>query len=127
MPVVFNLNLLCRYDAAIDKWQLLPRPNPPVSWRLVPGTDAEVAYGNRVIYEVQKEPALMWLHWLEQKEVNAVKRLTVYREATVVSGPVQCNDVSLGPPPPGKVALYVPFADRAEARFVPEPKKACSQ
>ena len=127
MPVVFTLNLLCRYDAAMDKWQLLPRPNPPVSSRLVPGTDADVAYGNRVIYEVQKEPALMWLHWLEQKEVNAVERLTVYREATVVSGPVQCNDVSLGPPPPGKVALCVPFADRAEARFVPEPKKACSQ
>jgi hypothetical protein len=32
-------------------------------------------------------------------------------------------DVMLGPPPPGRVAMCVPFADRAEARFVPDPSR----
>jgi hypothetical protein len=57
MPVVFTLNLLCRYDTAMDKWQLLPRPNR----RFRGGSCRELMpkwrNGNRVIYEVQKEPA----------------------------------------------------------------------
>jgi hypothetical protein len=127
MPVVLHVNLICRYDAALDKWQLLPRPVERPSWRFVPGTDAEVALGNRVAYELPKETALFWVHWSEQKEVNAAARLTVYRDSLAFSGPVQCNDIQLGEPPPGKVSVCVPFADRAEARFVPEPVKACTQ
>ena len=127
MPVVFHVNLICRYDADADKWQLLPRPDARMSWRLVPGTGAEAALGNRVAFELPKETALYWVHWSEQKEVNAAARLSVNRDTTVISGPVLCNDIALGPAPAGKVAACVPFADRAEARFVPEPVKACTQ
>jgi len=38
---------------------------------------------------------------------------------------VLCNDVHLGPAPEGEVAVCVPFADYAQARFVPAPEAAC--
>jgi hypothetical protein len=44
----------------------------------------------------------------------------------VASGPVLCNDIDLGPAPPGQIAACVPYANRAEARFVAEPAKACA-
>ena len=127
MPIVFHVNLICRYDAASDQWQLLPRPGDRRSWRLAPASDAEMALGNRVAYELPKETALYWLHWSEWNEVNAVERLTVYRNSLVFSGPVQCNDVRMGEPPPGKIAACVPFDNRAEARFVPAPAQPCTQ
>jgi hypothetical protein len=43
----------------------------------------------------------------------------------VVSRPVLCNDIAMEPPPAGHVAMCVPFATRAEARFVPDPALAC--
>ena len=127
MPVVFNLTTICRYDPATDQWQRMPPPDRRVSWRLVPLSNADAALGNRVVYELPSETALFWLHWMEQNEVNVSSRLTAYRDKLVLSGPVQCNDIDLGAPPPGKIAACVPFANRAEARFVPEPAKPCSQ
>jgi hypothetical protein len=127
MPIVLHVNLICRYDAVLDKWQLLPRPDERKSWRLLPGTDAEVAMGNRVAFELPKDTALFWVHWSEHKEVNAAARSSVNRESLLLAGPVQCNDIALGEPPPGKIAACVPFSDHAEARFVPEPVKACTR
>lgn len=127
MPVVVHVDLICRYDAAADKWQLLPRPDQRLSWRLEPLSDADAALGNRVAFEVPKETGLYWLHWSERNDVNPVERLAVNRHSLVVSGPILCNDIMIGEPPPGKVATCVPFDNRAEARFVPEPYKACTQ
>jgi hypothetical protein len=38
-----------------------------------------------------------------------------------------CNDVDLWQPPSGQVAACVPYADRAEARFVLTPAEACAR
>ena len=43
----------------------------------------------------------MWLHWLEQKESGRAS--AVYRHGGV--GGMQCSDVSLGPPPPGRLPM----------------------
>jgi hypothetical protein len=56
-----------------------------------------------------------------ERDSRAVRR----RNATIVSGPVVCNDIFMGTPPEGTVAACVPFARSAEARFVPVPEKAC--
>ncbi len=48
------------------------------------------------------------------------------RDAQLVSGPVLCNDIDLGPAPSGQIATCVPFKDKAEARFVPVPSLACT-
>ncbi len=127
MPVVVHVDLVCRYDPAAEKWQLLPRPDARLSWRLEPLSDADAAFGNRVAFELPTETGLYWLHWSERNDVNPVERLAVNRHSVVASGPILCNDVMIGEPPPGKVATCVPFDNRAEARFVPEPYKACTQ
>ena len=127
MPVVFQLNLVCRYDPATDQWQRIARPDPRSSWRLVPQTAGDGALGNRVVFELPREIGLYWVHWAEQKEVNAAARQTVYRETLALSGPVQCNDISMDAPAPGRIAACVPFPSHAEARFVPKPEKPCTQ
>jgi hypothetical protein len=83
--------------------------------------------GNRVAFELPKETALYWVHWSEFKEVDARRRTSVNRESLVLTGPVQCNDIELGEAPAGKIAACVPFTAHAEARFVPQPVKACTQ
>ena len=126
-PVVFRVNVMCRYDAAADAWQRLPVPDGQQHWRLVPQSPEAAARGNRVAFEAPIQIALFWLRWSEQSAVNSSSRDIAYRDALVMSGPVQCNDIHPGEAPPGKVAACVPFAERAEARFVPAPEKACGR
>jgi hypothetical protein len=129
IKISLKVQLLCRYNPETDKWQRLTLPDIEQrrSYGLEPLSDADAAFGNRVIYELPRETGLYWLHWSEDKVVELPQRKTVYRHAVVVSGPVLCNEIALGEAPTGKVAACVPFAERAEARFVPEPHKACSQ
>ena len=77
--------------------------------------------------ELPRETALFWLQWGEQNEVNGSSRRIRFRDGLVTSGPVLCNDIDLGPAPPGQIAACVPYADRAEARFVPSPREACAR
>jgi hypothetical protein len=37
-----------------------------------------------------------------------------------------CEDIHLGAAPEGKVATCIPYAKRAEARFVPDPVLTCA-
>lgn len=55
---------------------------------------------------------LFWVIWEEDGHRYS---------AAAYAGPVMCNDVMLGPEPPGRIAICVPFPDRAQARFVPDP------
>lgn len=64
------------------------------------------------LIELTKEVGLFWLKWMENGHQAT---------AFVYSGPILCNDVCLPPAPKGMVAVCVPYADRAEATYVPDP------
>ncbi len=46
----------------------------------------------------------------------------VLESSFVYVGKIMCNDVTIGPAPPGHVAVCVLHEDHAAARFVPDPK-----
>ena len=124
-PVTVHVLNVCRYDAEAGRWQRLAPPRDRISWRLVPQSPAQIRLGDRVAFEIPREVALYWLSWSEQHDANHSSQNVRWNAAMVVSGPVLCNDVDLGTAPEGRVAACVPFANRAEARFVPAPEKAC--
>jgi hypothetical protein len=124
-PVLFQVTRICRYDAVTDLWQPLVPPDPRRSWRLEPLSPAEAAEGDRVAFELPQETALFEVRWVEYHDDLPASRNLAYRDALVTSGPVPCNDIAMGPAPEGRISACVPFADRAEARFVPEPEKPC--
>ena len=127
VPVVFHVAVVCRYDAAAGQWQRLPPADPRRSARLAPLSPEDASKGDRVAFELPQDTAIFWLQWGEQNEDNRSARSIRYRDALVTSGPVLCNDIDLGPALPDQVAACVPYADRAEARFVPSPREACAR
>jgi hypothetical protein len=103
-------------------------------WRYDPGGDRWMIVRGDVVGAVlfepigrQEDPAttrplradpigLYWVSWTQ----DGVPRGTL-----IFRGPVQCNDIELGDPPPGKVAACVPSENSATARFVPDPRLYC--
>jgi hypothetical protein len=70
-----------------------------------------------LVMVLPQEAGLFWIGW---KEGN------VSHGAFAFSGPVLCNDVSIGPRFKGdKVATCIPFKDHAIAAYVPDPKIHC--
>ncbi len=59
---------------------------------------------------------LFYARWKEDEHL--VGRL-------VFAGPILCNDVRLAPAPLEMIPACVPFANRAEARYVPDPELYC--
>ena len=70
------------------------------------------------VLALTREIALHWAEW--QEDGRVVKSL-------LFSGPVRCQDLELPPPPKGKIAACIPFPNRAEARFVPDPEIHCRE
>ncbi|MCC6197664.1 MAG: hypothetical protein IT518_24715 [Burkholderiales bacterium] len=120
--VIVSVQRVCRYDPKENQWRALSAPEPGKRWRLAPKSTA----GERVMYELPRETALFWVQWSERDDDRLGARVR-YRDTRLVSGPVLCNDVMLGPAPEGSVATCVPFADHAQARFVPDPASACKE
>jgi hypothetical protein len=69
---------------------------------------------DQILLTISEPVGLFWVEWEEDGH-----RVTSFAFA----GRTLCNDVMLGPAPEGRVAVCVPFADRAEARFVPDPAR----
>jgi hypothetical protein len=94
-----------------------PRHGPP------PGTRAagEARTEERVALYLPRETALFRVRWIEGDADGG----QTARETRLTSGAILCNDVMLGPPPPGRIPVCVPFPDHAEARFVPQPPDEC--
>jgi len=110
-PLRVTLRAIYKYDAQVDAWTRLLGPLPP--WTVpIPRP--------RQIYSPDSDPilhtfppvGLFWAIWDEDGQ-----RYT----SAAYAGPVLCNDVMLGPPPQGRVAMCVPVADGGAARFVPDP------
>jgi hypothetical protein len=104
---------LSRFVPETDTWEPLP-VRLPASFR-VPVPKPRHIYSqdtDRVLLVIPQPVGLFWAEWEENG-----RRTTSF----LYAGPMLCEDVMLGPAPPGRVAVCVPFADRAEARFVPDP------
>jgi hypothetical protein len=103
-------------------------------WRYDPAADRWVVVRGdvmrRVLFEPigrKEEPAStrplrpdpIGLYWVGWTQDGAQHGTLIFR------GPVQCNDLKLGDPPPGKVAACVPSENSAKAQFVPDPRVYC--
>jgi hypothetical protein len=129
-PVSFQVINVCRYDATTNRWQALPPPDPRVRWRIAPQSGEEARSGERTAFELPRETALFWVGWTEEDDRRGRPQSAgnvLFRQTLVTSGPVLCNDIAIGTLPIAQVAACVPFADHAEARFVPDPAEGCRQ
>jgi hypothetical protein len=112
-PRRVTIQSLLRFVPEKDTWEPMALPSLPTVDVPVPAP-RQVYSGDtdQVILAIQDPVGLFWIEWEEDGNAAA---------GFLIAGPVLCNDVRLGPAPPGRVAACVPFEDRAEARFVPDP------
>ena len=120
-PLYFEARDICRYDVAVDKWRLEPWSLPSRRIRIQPRAAGEAGAEERVALYLPREAGLFRVRWIEA-DANGGQTA---RETRLTSGAILCNDMMLGPPPPGRIPACVPFPDRAEARFVPQPPEEC--
>jgi hypothetical protein len=124
-PIEFVLRDVCRYDAAADQWTRVTMPREAVTILISPRTDA----GNtpRVVVPLPEDTALFYARWVEREEGERSARMQSLRDTLATSSAMLCNDIDLGPPPAGRVPACVPFDDRAQARFVIDPRAQCGR
>jgi hypothetical protein len=116
---------VCRFDAEDDRWQELLQSNCQTALlEVAPLPGVGGATGPRVVASVPPI-ALYWLRWTEGFDSADGTALRSHDGFGNVGGR-PCDDVRLGPAPAGMVAVCIPFIDRAEARFVPDPVQACA-
>jgi hypothetical protein len=127
-PIEFVLRGICRYDPAADLWTRVTAAQTGVATRIIaPRREAGPVSEGRLVVALPEEVALFWVEWIERSEGNRTTRNQSVRDALATSGPMLCEDIDLGPAPAGRVPACVPFLNRAEARFVPSPREACSR
>ena len=107
------IRALFLYDPAKDAWARVALDSlPSITLRRARPRQIYSSESDPVLLTMPQPVGLFWATWDEDGH-----RLS----SAVYAGPILCQDVMLGPAPPGHVALCVPFANRAEARFVPDP------
>jgi hypothetical protein len=125
-PVEFVLRDVCRYDAGTDLWTTVSMPHPPVPVRIERRSDTTSA--PRIVLRLPEETALFYVRWVEREAGERSARMQSVRDTLATSGPVLCNDIELGRGElPNRVPACIPFANRAEARFVPDPCTSCGR
>jgi hypothetical protein len=107
----------CTLDPQGNTWRT---SSVPVSRTFKLATLDEAKQGERIVYAPREAIGLVWIEWYEQDE----RRQRRDRATFLVSGPILCNDVAIHALQ-GTVAVCVPFANRAEARAVPDPATTC--
>lgn len=113
--VAFRLHGIWRYEPERDRWVRVVKAFVPLEYAISPSRPKEVAKP-RVLLELPEPIGLYYVAWAENGEA---------RNAFGFNGPVNCNDVTLGEPPVGKVAVCIPFENSAKAKFVPDPRLHC--
>jgi hypothetical protein len=111
-PFRVKLKAVYRYDPKSSDWTRLDE-SLPYATVSIPARDPNRSPTDPVLYTFPP-PGLFWAIWEEDGQRQS---------AAAYAGPILCQDVMLGPAPQGKVGMCVPFADRAEARFVPNPAR----
>jgi len=125
-PILAQVRVVCRYVPSRDQWQRLPASPTRIAYRMEPLSAADTRVDDRTFFELPREPGLYWVHWIEQGEGDHSQSAVAQRHELVSAGPVPCHDLARDSVPAGKVPACVPFADRAEARVVPDPGIACA-
>jgi hypothetical protein len=110
-----NVRAVLRFMPGTDRWEPLAI-SLPLSIRVPVPPPRQIYSGDtdQILLVIPEPVGLFWVDWQEDGH-----RVTSFAYA----GPMLCEDVMLGPAPAGRVAACVPFADRAEARFVPDPAR----
>lgn len=110
-PLQVTLRAIYKYDPQADAWTRLRGPRQ--SWTVpIPRPRQIYSADSDLILHTLPPVGLFWAIWDEDGQ-----RYT----SPAYAGPVLCNDVMLGPPPRGRVAMCVPLRDGGGARFVPDP------
>lgn len=112
-PRQVTIRSVSRFVPARDTWEPVAIPLPR-SVR-VPVPAPRQVYSSEtdpVLLDIPHAVGLFWAEWEEDGHPVA---------SFAYAGPILCEDVMLGPAPAGRIAVCVPFPDRAEARFVPDP------
>ena len=116
-PVDFLFRGICRFDAETERWLEVPWHLLGSAVPIAPSSAGAPGAEDRTLVRLPDERALFWVTWSEDD---------MRREAFATSGPLLCQDIELGSPPAGRVAVCLPFPDHAEARFVPIPTLPCA-
>jgi hypothetical protein len=138
-PIEVWYSTVCRFEAKANAWQRVPWHYLGTPQRFEPVPESASSSPGRALVDLAGQPAgLYWVEWTESDSVETLERLrsainsqdgplsdTRHASAFLLVGPALCNDVRLDPPPPGEIAVCVPQADSAVARFVPEPATQC--
>ncbi len=112
----FEFQELWKYGVETSIWTRVPIEAKPVA---INSPRKRQIYSGATDQELVKLTTSVGLFWAKWKEDDRQVGAFVY------AGPVLCNDVMLGPEPPGMVAVCVPFPDSARAMFVPDPTVNC--
>lgn len=110
-PLRVEVQAIYRFDADADVWRHEQGAMP--AWTVPVPKPAPIQSADMdLVLHTFPPVGLFWVIWEEDG-----RRFS----SVAYAGPVLCNDVMIGPAPPGRVAMCVPFPDHAGARFVPEP------
>jgi hypothetical protein len=134
IPRTIQLERMCQFNPATNAWQPAPATDARGSLRVMVRSPGEAGQPPRVLALLPREPGLYWVQWREGLRDTGGNAARSAREAAfkqhdalVPSGPILCNDVDIGHAPAGTVATCVPFAGRAQVRFVPKPDARCGR
>jgi hypothetical protein len=112
-PRQVDVRAVLRFVPETEAWERLAIRNlPSVQVPVPPARQVYSGDTDPVLLVIPQPVGLFWARWDEDGH-----RVSSY----LYAGPTLCNDVMLGPPPPGRVAVCIPFREHAEARFVPHP------
>lgn len=114
-PRVFSLLGVWRYDVTSGAWRRLVTPKLQRQVEIPPQRRVRSQESDQVLYALPRDAGLYWVEWQEDARRSS---------ALAFSGPILCNDVTIGEAPGGMIATCVPFTDRATAMFVPDPRVA---
>jgi hypothetical protein len=106
-----------KYDPSTERWGKLDRTR--TKSKLVRPQKRQIYSGKTddVVLPLPHDFGLFWVKWKEDGRPTG---------AFAFSGPMLCEDISLGPPNRGdRVATCIPFEDRALAAYVPDPRVYC--
>jgi hypothetical protein len=108
----FVFGSLWRYNVSAQKWVQV---NLRVDHPIVLKAEKRQVYSTESDQKIVSLIAEIGLFWAEWKEDG-------HSANTLIFAGMLCEDVDIGNPPEGMIATCVPFANHAQAMFVPDPR-----
>ncbi len=103
-----------RYDPANARWERLQEPPPKAATITAdPKRNVFSSLTDQVLIYLTDKTGLYWVRWLEEGKLL---------QMPVLCGPIMPQDYSVAPPPKGMVIAGIPYEDRAEVKYIPDPR-----